>query len=84
MASPNDHGPSRTITLNGTQVEVPDKDISFEELVALADPNHGPDVSGYTVTWGRKQDPGLQAMLPGQSIKLKNGMVFDVYLATRS
>lgn len=84
MHSPNDQGPRRTITINGTDVEVTDKDLTFEELVELADPGHSEAAENYTVTWGRKQDPGMQAMLPGQTVKLKNGMRFDVYLANRS
>ena len=84
MTSPTDKGPRRTIKINGTDVEVPDKDITFEELVDLADPGHAAEASNYTVSWGSKQEPGMKAMLPGQTVKLKNGMVFDVYLANRS
>lgn len=84
MSAPTGKGPQRTIKINGTDVEVPDKEITFEELVDLADPGHVADASNYTVSWGSKQEPGMKAMLPGQSVKLKNGMVFDVYLANRS
>lgn len=84
MTSPTSKGPRRTIKINGTDVEVPDKEISFEELVELADPGHAAEAPNYTVSWGSKQEPGMKAMLPGQTVKLKNGMVFDVYLANRS
>lgn len=84
MTTPKHQGPVRTITINGTDVEVPDKETTFEELVELAEPGHTEPASSYTVSWGRREDAAMHAMLPGQSVKLKNGMKFDVYLANRS
>lgn len=84
MASPNENGPRRTIAVNGTEIEVLAKELTFEELVALAEPGHTDPAPNYTITYGRRQHPGMQALLPGQTVELKMGMVFDVYLANRS
>lgn len=84
MASPTENGPHRTIAINGTEFQVPGKELTFEELVALAEPGHTEPASEYVVSYGRKHHPGMHAMQPGQTVELTNDMVFDVYLANRS
>jgi len=77
-------GPTRTITINGTGIEVHAKELSFEQLVELAYPDGTVPPKDYVVSWGRRGDSGMQSMLPGQVIKLKQGMIFDVEPANRS
>jgi len=77
---------SRTVIVNGQQKEVEDKDISFEELVALAfDPvPTGPDV-GFTVSYAKGPDSRKEGTLvPGQTVKAKDAIVFDVTATNKS
>ncbi|KQY56179.1 hypothetical protein ASD11_14965 [Aeromicrobium sp. Root495] len=71
---------STTLMINGRAREWNDKEISFEELVGLAYPNppQGSNIE-YTITFrrgnGNKPEGSLKA---GQSVKVKEGMIFDV------
>jgi hypothetical protein len=84
-----DPKPPRTVTIivNGERHEVRrDSDLSFEEVVALAfdDPPTGPNWY-LTVTFrrggGQRPDGALVA---GQSVKVKEGMVFNVTATDKS
>lgn len=76
--------PARTVFINTTAVEVQDRELSFEELVELAYPGQSTELSNYVISYGRKGSSGMETLMPGQSVKPKEGMVFDVVLANRS
>lgn len=77
-------GPTRTIFINTVATETQDRDLTFEELVELAEPGHTAPVRDYVVTYGRKGATGMETLMQGQSVKPKDGMTFDVYLANLS
>ena len=61
----------------------PEKKISFEQVVEIAFPGQPYNPEGTTVEFsrGHGRDHSLR---PGESIEVKEGMIFDVELATRS
>ena len=76
-----------TIVVNGRQKRWPkNDDISFDEVVRLAfdNPPTGDDVQ-FTVqfTRGNGNKPS-GTLLEGQSVKVKDGMIFDVTPTNRS
>lgn len=73
--------PPRTeIIVNGRKKTVRENSLSFEELVALAfeKPPAGENVS-FVITYDRgpKQNP-KGTMSPGQKVKIRDGMIFNV------
>lgn len=74
------------IKLNGRWREVPPGQISYETLVEMAEltVQAGPNIY-YTVTYrkGPRQNPD-GSMQPGQSVHIKNGMVFNVRATDKS
>lgn len=81
------HGPKPvTIIVNGEPHEVPKDEIAFDEVVALAYPDgpQGPNVI-YSVTYRKGPDHKPKGILaPGDSVKVKDGMVFDVRVTDKS
>jgi hypothetical protein len=69
------HEKEINIIVNGRPKKVPDKDISFEDVVGLAF-NPVPPNSFFTVTWSHGNDGG--SLLPGGIVPIRNGMKFDV------
>ena len=63
------------IIVNGRPKKVPNKDISFEEVVALAF-NPVPPNAFFTVTYSHGNNGG--SLLPGKTVPVQNGMKFDV------
>jgi hypothetical protein len=69
-----------TIVVNGRPREWDEEEISFEQVVALAYPNpvQGGNIE-YTISYrrahGNKPEGTLKA---GESVKVKDGMIFDV------
>ena len=74
-----------TIIVNGRQKEVTSKELSFEQVVALAfNPvPSGPNVV-ITVTFSKGEDGKQGTLLPGKTVKVKDGMIFDVTATDRS
>lgn len=75
-----------TVIINARPYEVQAKEVSFEEVVNLAynnAPPSGPYVT-ITVTYSRGENGKEGSMLPGDSVKVKNKMVFDVSATDRS
>lgn len=76
-----------SIIVNGTQKFVPKETISFDELVELAygpNPEKGPDIE-YTITYAKGPDDRKEGKLTeGQSVKVKDGMIFNVYKTNKS
>ena len=54
-------------------------DISFDEVVAIAFPNpaKGPNIV-YTVDYRNGHGNKLGSLVEGESVKVKDGMIFDV------
>ena len=69
------HEKEITIIVNGRPKKVPDKDISFEDVVALAF-NPVPPNAFFTVTWSHGNKAG--SLTAGNSIPIENGIKFDV------
>lgn len=68
-----------TIYVNTHPHTVAKDDISFEEVVALAYPTPPPGAQiGYTVLYQRGQGNKDGTLVAGQSVKAKDGMIFDV------
>ena len=63
------------IIVNGRPKKVPDRDISFDEVVALAF-NPVPPTAFFTVTYSHGNQGG--SVLQGQTVPIRNGMKFDV------
>lgn len=75
-----------TIVVNATPHEVPGKEISYEQVVGLAY-NNNPPTGPYvviTVTFSRGEHGQEGTMLPGDKVKLKSKIVFDVSATDRS
>lgn len=83
---PNAHDKTTVVIVNATQHEVAGKEITYEHVVNLAfnnAPPTGPHVV-ITVTYSRGENGKEGSMLPGDSVKLKTKMVFDVTATDRS
>lgn len=72
-----------TIIVNTKPREWSQKEITFEQVVELADPGQPYDPQGTTVEYSRGHGPD-KSLRPGQSVQVKEGMVFDVEAANRS
>jgi hypothetical protein len=60
--------------------------ISFEQLIALAfaNPPSGPTVE-FTITYSQGESPKHEGTLqPGQSVNVRDGMIFDVTATDKS
>lgn len=77
-----DHGHDKdfTIIVNAQEKQVTGKELSFEQVVALAFPD-GPRGGNriYTVTYRRGEGKKPEGTLvAGESVKIKEGMIFNV------
>jgi hypothetical protein len=72
-----------TIIVNTKPFEWGEEDITFEQVVELAFPGQPYDPQGTTVEYSRGHGPD-KSLRPGESVEVKNGMIFDVELAVRS
>lgn len=75
-----------TIIVNGEQHVVPKEAISFDELVAVAYPDATPSPEViYSISYRRGHSDNQKGILPeGDSVKVKDGMVFDVLRTDKS
>ncbi|HCG01744.1 MAG TPA: hypothetical protein DEV93_14525 [Chloroflexi bacterium] len=74
-----------TIIVNGRKRPVEEKDISFEDVVELAYPGTptGPNIV-YTVAYRKAAGNRSGDLLAGQSVKVKEGTIFDVTQTDKS
>lgn len=74
------------IVVNGRQKQVQKEELSFDAVVALAfDPVPTGENVDITITYRRGQGNKLEGQLkPGESVKVKDGMIFDVTATDRS
>lgn len=68
-----------TIYVNTRAHRVEKDEISFEEVTKLAFPTTPPGANiGYTVTYQRAHGNKDGTLVAGKSVKVKDGMIFDV------
>jgi len=76
-----------TIIVDGTPHEWDEKEISYEQVVNLAYDGNPPTGENIQITVGfrRGHDDKHEGDLdPGESVKVKDGMIFDVTATDRS
>lgn len=73
------------IIVNGRERTVEEKEVSFEEVVELAFPGSpsGPNIV-YTAAYRKAAGNRSGDLLPGQSVKVKEGTIFDVTQTDKS
>jgi hypothetical protein len=74
-----------SITVNGRLKTVTTQELTFDELVELAFPG-GPRGENWVYTVGYRRGEGNKSgsLGPGDSVKVKDGMVFDVTQTDKS
>jgi hypothetical protein len=75
-----------TIVVNGRQKVVSAKELSFSQIVALAfdNPPSGPNIV-FTITYRRGEGQKPEGTLTeGESVKIKEGMIFNVTATDKS
>lgn len=80
------HPKDVTIVVNGRQKSVAGKEITYEQVIALAfDPPPSGENVCVTVTYRRGEGNKPEGTLvSGQSVKLKEGMIFNVAVTDKS
>jgi multiubiquitin len=84
---PSEKDKTRTIIVNGRPKEVEGKELTFEEIVNLAFDNNPPTGENIviTVTYSKGEEGKKEGtLLPGESVKIKDGMVFNVTATDKS
>ncbi|WP_417555874.1 multiubiquitin domain-containing protein [Microbacterium sp.] len=77
--------PAVTIYVNTREFTWATKEISYEQVYALAFPNDPLNGDVVRIEYSRGHNGGgAGALQPGRSIRVKKGMVFDVYVTVRS
>lgn len=78
------NGKEVTIILNGRKVSVPKEELSYSELVELSQTPTGENVT-HTITYrnGHGNKP-IGSLVEGESVKVKDGMIFNVTPTDRS
>jgi hypothetical protein len=75
-----------TVIVNGRSKEVTAKELTFDDVVRLAydNPDTGPDIT-YSISYRRGVGNKPSGRLaPGGSVKVKDGMIFNVKRSDRS
>ena len=82
------HGHDKTfrIIVNGREKEVSEKELSFEQIVDLAYNNNPPTGENVviTVTYSKGEDGKQGSLTAGKTVKIKDGMIFNVKATDRS
>ncbi|MGN0170913.1 MAG: multiubiquitin domain-containing protein [Lachnospiraceae bacterium] len=81
------HEETITVIVNGVKHEIREKCLTFEEIITLAFGQYDTaDNIAYTVTFsskkGHQNEKGI--LVAGDSVKIKEGMVFNASKTTRS
>lgn len=72
-----------TIIVNGREKKVAKDDISFTEVVALSGLPSNPNTI-FTVTYRRGQGNKEGTLVEGETVKVKEGMIFNVTATDKS
>ncbi len=83
------HNKPVTITVNGRPVTVTKDRYTYEEIVAFAYPSPDFEANTYKVTYFKEADtkgepPHERTLTKGESVNVKDGMVFTVVRAIKS
>jgi hypothetical protein len=88
MGHSNGHGkPAVKIIVNTRELKWAEKEISYIQVYDLAFPNEplgDGDVARIEYSRGHGGNGGNGKLTPGESVKVKSDMVFDVYVTVRS
>ncbi|WP_328814186.1 multiubiquitin domain-containing protein [Rhodococcus sp. NBC_00297] len=76
-------GRAAVIVVNTKQNQWDEKEITFEQVVELAFPGQPYDPAGTTVEFSRGHGKD-KSLRPGEDVRIKDGMIFDVESANRS
>jgi multiubiquitin len=76
---------STTVVVNGREKTVTSKELTFDEVVNLAfdDPQPGPNIY-FTITYRRGHGNKEGSLVEGESVKVKDGMIFNVIRTDKS
>lgn len=75
------------VIINGQAKTVEEKELSFDELVAIAHDGNPPEGPNWFFTISYRRGNGNKpegSLLEGESVKVKKGMVFNVTSTDRS
>ena len=83
--SPPDQEREFTIIVNAREKTVAQRELTFDEIVILAFGPPNGDASAYTITYQKGPDKKEKGTLvQGESVKLKDGMIFNVVRTDKS
>jgi hypothetical protein len=81
---PPDHGKIHTIIVNGRPRKIHEDKLSYIEVVHLVYPGEQPsDTVSFTVTYSNPHGKD-GSLVAGQSVKIQDGMIFNVHKTDRS
>lgn len=83
MAGAEEKTKTVNIVVNTRDFPWTEKEITFEQVVELAVSGEQYDPAGTTVEYSRGHGPD-KSLRPGESVHVKDGMVFDVEPSLRS
>jgi len=85
MAEEQDKGHDKTVTIyvNTKPKEWSEERISFDQVVKLSGLPTGPNIM-FTVDYHKGEHPKSGTLVEGQSVKVKEGMTFDVTSTDKS
>lgn len=86
MAQAEDKDKAVTIIVNGREKSVTSKELTFDQVVDLAfdDPQRGPLIF-FTITYRRGHGEKPEgSLVEGKSVKVKDGMIFNVTRTDKS
>lgn len=87
MATDNNHGHEKEVTIivNAREKKWGKKEISYREVIELAFGSYSDDENVvYTVTYSKGEDRKEGSLTKGQTVKVKDGMVFNVTRTDKS
>ena len=85
-AQEDEKAKATTIVVNGREKTVASKELTFDQVVDLAfdDPQRGPLIV-FTITYRRGHgDKPEGSLIEGESVKVKDGMIFNVTRTDKS
>jgi len=82
---PHGHGDHKLVTIivNGREKKVPKDEISFAEVVEMSGLPSTPNTI-FTVTYRRGEGNKEGTLVEGESVKVKDGMIFNVTATDKS
>lgn len=72
-----------TIVVNGISRTVDTQSVTFDDIVRLSYASYSGEAHLFAITYDRGIKPRSGNLLPGESVKVRTGMVFGVTIAGR-